>query len=439
MFSSILDLGVTRDGVVQRREFLKCLGVGLGASALTLGWRDLVMASADQLRRQGKSMILLWMDGGPCQFNTFNPKVGSDNQGPTKAISTKLPGIEFAEYWPKMAQMNDKIALIRSMQSKEAEHDRAIALVRTGYPPTPAIRYPTWGSVVARDREDAKFELPSFVRIGKPRILTRDVDAGVLGVRYAPFKIDDPTQLPPNLATKVSSDVLRRRLSLAGKFDGEFASAGGVEAVHEKQEVYDRTTRFVLSPRLSTLDLSREPEKLRDAYGRTTFGQGCLLARRLIEQGVSFVEVLSTGGRNDQGWDTHKKGFEDVPYLCAEVDPAWSTLLVDLEERGLLENTLVVWMGEFGRTPKLKTDGGRDHYPTGWLAAMSGAGVRTGQVIGATDKDGVAVTDRPVAVPDLFVSFCKVLGLKPGDEYVTSDKRPIKLVEGGSVIKELFS
>jgi hypothetical protein len=440
MFEPAIDLDVTRDGVVHRRDFLQRLGVTVGtAGALTFGWRDLLMASAKELRRQGKAMILLWMDGGPCQFNTFNPKIGSNNQGPAKAISTKVPGIEFAEFWPKTAQVMDKIALIRSMQSKEAEHDRAIALVRTGYPPSAAIRYPTWGSVVARDRERPEFELPSFVRIGKPRILTRDVDAGVLGVRYAPFKIDDPTKLPQNLASQVSTDVLNRRLKLAGKLDGEFARAGGEEAVHEKQEVYDRATRFVLSPRLSTLDLNREPDKLRDEYGRTTFGQGCLLARRLVEQGVSFVEVLSTGGRNDAGWDTHKKGFEDTPYLCNEVDPAYSTLLRDLEERGMLENTLVVWMGEFGRTPKLKTDGGRDHYPTGWLAALSGAGVRGGQVIGATDQDGVNITERPVTVPELFVTFCQVLGLNPHDEYITSDKRPIKLVEGGAVIKELFS
>jgi hypothetical protein len=438
MQHAIVDVGLVADGVVSRRGFLRTLVGGAAAGALQLGWRDLLMARAAELRKQGKSMILLWMDGGPSQFETFNPKVGSPNQGPCKAIDTSVPGVQFAEFWPRTARVMDKIALIRSMKSNEGAHDRAIALVRTGYPPSAAIRYPTFGSVVAMKRDDADFELPAFVRIGKPRISTRDVDQGVLGVKYASFNIDEAGKLPPNVASAVPPEVLQRRLALSGKFDDEFARAGGQESVKEKREIYGRAGRFVLSPRVGVFDLSREPEKLRDSYGRTNFGQGCLLARRLVEQGVSFVEVISTGDKNDAGWDTHGNGFRDTPNLCQEVDPAYSTLLTDLADRGLLDNTLVVWMGEFGRTPKLKADGGRDHYPTGWLAALSGGGVKTGQVIGATDKDGVQVTDRPVSVQDLFVTFCQILGFNPREEYTTSDGRPIRLVEGGTVVSELF-
>jgi len=440
MLQSIVDVGMTPAGTASRRGFLRTLlGGACAAGTLQLGWRDLLMARAADLRKQGKSMILLWMDGGPSQFETFNPKVGSPNQGPCQAIPTCVPGVHFAERWPRTAQVMDKLALIRSMKSTEAEHERAISLVRTGYPPLAAIRYPTWGSVVARQREDVNFDLPAFVRIGKPRIATRDVDAGVLGVKYASFKIDEPGKLPADATSGVSSEVLRRRLELAGRFDDEFAKNGGAEAVKEKRDVYDRTSRFVLSPRRGAFDLSRESDKLRDAYGRTTFGQGCLLARRLVEEGVSFVEVISTGGRNDQGWDTHKDGFKDTPYLCNEVDGAYATLLRDLDERGMLENTLVVWMGEFGRTPRFKTDGGRDHYANGWLAALAGGGVKGGRVIGATDKNGVEVTERPVSVQDLFVSFCHVLDIEAREEYTTSDQRPIKLVEGGKVVKELFA
>src|SRR5262249_32246328 len=408
MFHPIVDLGMSPQGVVSRRGFLRHLPAR--ATLAGPGWRALMMARAAELPHQGKAMILLWMDGGPSQFETFNPKPGSPNQGPAKAIPTCLPGVQFAEYWPQTAQVLDKIALIRSMKSKEAEHERAIALLRTGYPPLAAIRYPTFGSVVAMKRHNPGFDLPPFVRIGKPRIATRDVDSGVLGVKHAAFKIDEPGKLPPDVAPLVGSEVLQRRLNLAGKFDAEFANAGGQSSVKDKRDVYGAASRFVLSPRMKVFDLGREPDRLRDAYGRTTFGQGCLLARRLVEQGVSFVEVISTGSRNDQGWDTHKDGFKDQPPLCAEVDPAYATLLRDLDERGMLENTLVVWIGEFGRTPKLKPDGGRDHYATGWLTALSGGGVRGGRVIGATDKDGVDVTDRPVGVADLYVSFCKVLG-----------------------------
>jgi hypothetical protein len=408
------------------------------AGAVSLGWRDLLIAKAAELQQRGKSMILLWMDGGPSQFECFNPKVGSENQGPCKAIQTKLPGVEFAEFWPKMAQMADKIALIRSMVSNEADHFRAIKLVRTGYPISPTLHYPTWGSVVAHERFDEQFELPAFVRIGKPRIKTRDVNSGLLGAKYESFKVDVPGKIPDNVQPVVSSDVLNRRLALTEQLDAEFARTAAPGVVREKQATYEQTSRFVLSPKIEVFDLSREPDKLRDEYGRTTFGQGCLLARRLVEAGVSFVEVFGTGSRNDQGWDTHKTGFDDTPPLCAETDPAYATLLRELEERGLLENTLLVWMGEFGRTPKLKADGGRDHYAKGWLASLSGAGVKVGQVIGATDKDGVDVTERPVGVQDLFVTFCKCLGLDPRHEYYTPQEQPIHLVKGGEVVNELF-
>ena len=190
---------------------------------------------------------------------------------------------------------------------------------------------------------------------------------------------------------------------------------------------------------MSTFSLEDEPDSLRDAYGRTTFGQGCLLARRLVEVGVSFVEVFSQGSKNDAGWDTHKNGFRDTPNLCGEADAAFATLVTDLAQRGMLEDTLVVWMGEFGRTPKIKKDGGRDHYAKGWLTAMVGGGIQSGRVIGATDKDGLDVTERPVSVPDLYMTFCHCLNIDHAKEYVTSEDQPLKLVdEGGKPVTELF-
>ncbi|MFP6665830.1 MAG: DUF1501 domain-containing protein [Pirellulales bacterium] len=434
-----LSVGTTRDGVVSRRGFLRQLTAGgASAGAMTLGWRDMLIASAAELRKRGKSMILLWMDGGPSQFETFNPKPGSKNQGPAKSIQTAIPGVEFAEYWPQTSQVLDKIALIRSMNSNEADHFRAIKLVRTGYPINPTLAYPTWGSVVAHERFDPQFELPAFVRVGRPRIKTRDVNSGMLGAKYESFKVDEPGRIPDNVSPTVDVEVLRRRLALTDELDEEFARAGGRRAVDEKQAVYDRTSRFVLSPKVEAFDLSHEPDKLREAYGRNSFGQGCLLARRLVEQGVSFVEVFSTGGKKDAGWDTHQKGFEDTPHLCGETDPAYATLLTDMADRGLLENTLVVWMGEFGRTPKLKKDGGRDHYAKGWITCLSGAGVKVGQVIGATDKDGTKVTERPVGVQDLFVTFCHFLGLDPRHEYKTAEEQPTQLVKGGELVQELL-
>lgn len=439
MQRSFVNVQTDGTGVVGRRGFLKRLGIGaMAAGAAQLSWRDLLIAQAGELRKHGKSMILLWMDGGPSQFETFNPKPGSANQGPTKPIETNVPGVMFSEDWPHTARVMDKIALIRSMQSGEADHFRAIKLVRTGYKINPAIPYPTWGSVVALEREDPQFDLPAFVRVGKPRIKTRDVNSGVLGARYESFKIDHPGKLPADVKPVVQPDVLKRRLALAAKFDDQFRQAGGQKAVDEKREVYERTSRFVLSPLMETFNLDSEPASLRDAYGRGDFGQGCLLARRLVEAGVGFVEVFSSGTANDQGWDTHKRGFLENPDLAGETDSGYATLLTDLADRGMLDNTLVVWMGEFGRTPKFKKEGGRDHYATGWITCLSGGGVQGGQVIGATDKDGVKVTDRPVGVQDLFVSFCHVLGMDPREEYITDFNQPLKLVEGGELIEELF-
>jgi len=437
---SFVNVRTTSDGgVVGRRGFVKQLMAGTTAGVIGLSWRDLLVAQAEELRKQGKAMILLWMDGGPSQFETFNPKTGSANQGPVEAINTVVPGIQIAQDWTKTAQVMDKIALIRSMSSGEADHFRAIKLVRTGYPINPVIPYPTWGSVVAREYQNPEFDLPAFVRVGKPRIKTRDVNSGVLGAKYESFKIDTPGELPPDLKPTVSTDVLQRRLALSSQLDDEFARSGIQTAAREKRDVYDRTSRFVLSSLLKTFRLDEEPANLREAYGSSPFGQGCLLARRLVESGVSFVEVFSAGTQNDQGWDTHKNGIKENAVLAAETDAGYATLLTDLEQRGLLEDTLVVWMGEFGRTPKLKPDGGRDHYAEGWVTCLSGAGVKMGQVIGATDADGVKVTDRPLKVQDLYVTFCHLLGMNPHDEYVTAQNQPLKLVEGGKLIDELLA
>lgn len=442
MIRPFLHAWTDEKGFAGRRDFLKTISLGAGTvAAAHISWRDLMIAKAQELRKLGRSMILLWMDGGPSQFESFNPKPGSENQGPAKTISTKLPGIAFAEFWPKVAQVADKISFIRSMSTGEADHFRAIKLVRTGYPINPTIAYPTWGSVVSLERYNAAFELPAFVRIGKPRIKTRDVNSGVLGARHEAFRIEEPGTLPADVVPRMETSVLNRRLALADALDAEFAKSGerAAKVVQDKKDVYDQTSRFITSPKLKVFRLDVEPESLKEAYGRTTFGQGCLLARRLVEAGVSFVEVFSHGSKNDAGWDTHNQGFRDTPNLCAEADPGFATLVTDLHQRGMLKNTLVVWMGEFGRTPKIKPDGGRDHYAKGWITAMAGGGVKPGVVLGATDKDGLDVTERPVGVSDLYVTFCHSMSIDPEDEYYTPENQPLKLVkEGGKLITELF-
>ena len=266
------------EGVVSRRGFMRrslAAGVGcaLAARLAAICWSP----RPPSCGRAGKSMILLWMDGGPSQFDTFNPKPGSANQGPAWPSTPSCPACRSPSIGRRRRTVMDKIALIRSMVSSEKEHDRAIALVRTGYPPSPAIRYPTWGSIVAHAaRASSTADLPSFVRIGKPRITTRDVDAGVLGVQLQPVQDRRSRAACRRTCARVAPEVVRRRLALAERLDGAVRHDGGAAAVAEKRQVYDRTARLVLSPRVGAFDLSDEPETLRDAYGRTQFWPGLL-------------------------------------------------------------------------------------------------------------------------------------------------------------------
>jgi hypothetical protein len=216
------------------------------------------------------------------------------------------------------------------------------------------------------------------------------------------------------------------------ELEEDFAKDGGARLVEDHSSVYGSASEMVLSPRLKAFDLSAEKDDLRDRYGRNAFGQGCLLARRLVEQGVTFIEVDSGG------WDTHRDNFDGVKRLAGTVDPAFGTLVTDLKERGLLERTLVIWLGEFGRTPRINGNTGRDHYPRCFNAAVAGAGIKGGQVIGASTADGTSVKDRPVQVADLFCSFCHALKINPRKENLTPESRPLKIVDGGKVVSELF-
>jgi len=428
-------------GAVTRRSFLRA-GAGLAASGATGLWHALALAQEDAARRAGKRLILLWMDGGPSQYETFAPKLGSPRQGPTQAISTSVPGVAIAEHWPRMATRMHELAVLGSMTGGPTDHDRAIQYVRTGYERNPSIAYPTFGSVVAWQREDAVAELPAFVRIGKARadFPSRNPDAGVLGARFNPLLAREPGQLPPDVARQVPEEVLRRRLAFAGRL-ADVAGQDSALAQRDRafRDVQSRAARMSLGREIEAFDLERESPSTREAYGPTPFGQGCLLARRLVERGVSFIEVMSAEG--SEGWDTHKgEAFKSNARLSEMVDVGMAALIQDLKVRGLLEDTLVVWMGEFGRTPGFNDDGGgRDHYSQAWIAAVAGGGVQGGRFLGATDADGIEVTDRPITVPDLMVTFCHVLGLDPRAEYVTHDARPVKIAEQGKVIHELFA
>jgi hypothetical protein len=428
---SLLHVQTNRDGVVNRRAFLRTVGAGV-AVAGTLGWKEAVTLQAEELRKQGLGCILLFMNGGPSQFETFDPKPGVSNGGPTKAISTAAPGIQIADNWPNIAKQMKDIALIRSMTNKEGAHPRAVYQLHTGYVPAGGVQHPAFGALAAKELGLPDFDLPYFVSIGNR--FNNTTGAGFLGMKYAPFIVADATRMPNNsqLPAGVSNERFSRRLDLMRDLETDFADAGAARAVTEHQSVYHNAANIVTSPRLKAFDLAKEKDGLRDRYGRNAFGQGCLLARRLVESGVTFVEVEMGG------WDTHQDNFERTKTLSDTTDKAFAALIADLTERGMLNRTLVVWMGEFGRTPRINGQNGRDHYPRVFSVALAGGGVRGGQVIGSSSGDGTDVKSRPVTVPDLFCSFCQALKINPRKQNIGPLERPLKIVDGGDAVKELF-
>lgn len=425
-FQTCVDVRVGDHGAVSRRGFLRTLA-GAGTVLAGMRWRDRLGAYADEIRKQGKACIFLWMSGGPSQFETLDPKPGADTQGPTKAIATSVDGIQIAEHMPNFARLLKELAVIRSMTSKEGNHGRATYLFHTCYPPSGGIVHPGFGANVAKELGREDFDLPRVVSISGP-----GGGSSFLGVKYAPFVITDPTRPPDNLATPVPPDRLERRLELMKKLEASQERTGAAELVRDHQSLYKEAARMMLSPRNSAFDLQREPEREHEAYGKSAYGKGCLLARRLIEAGVPFVEVQASG------WDTHAKELNTLKNLIPPIDQATAALVHDLKDRGLLERTLVIWMGEFGRTPLMNPQAGRDHYPKAFSAALAGAGIKGGQVIGATDPKGIEVVDHPVSVSDLFCTFCKALGIDPRHENASNVGRNIKIVEEGKPVEELF-
>jgi hypothetical protein len=443
-----------------RRAFLR---TGAVSTAITMsGWFGNLARAADQSRpRSQRACILLWMNGGPSQMDTFDPKPGHDNGGAVKGIDTKTAGIRISEHFPELAKRSDKLAIIRGMSTKEADHGRGSYLMRTGRVPGGPIRYPAIGSFVGKELDRPDAELPCFVSIAPFRFLSPEAyGPGFLGPRYAPLVVAENgiNGLNPSgnsdiarllkvqdldLPAGVSADRGVARADFRDGLDSEFLIDHPGAPGEGHRTAYRRANTLMRSAAVKAFDLTEEKDALRDKYGHNLFGQGCLLARRLVERGVPFVEVTlssAPGVNNGIGWDTHGDNFESVKKLCGVLDPAWSTLMDDLSDRGLLDTTTIVWMGEFGRTPKINPQKGRDHWATSWSTVVAGGGITGGQVIGKTSPDGMEVADRPVVVPDLLATVCKAIGLNPSKQNDSLVGRPIRLVEPTAApIKEVLS
>lgn len=410
-----------------RRDLLKVFSGGAAASLLS-AFAGRSEAEPKRPSPKAKACIVLWLNGGPSHIDSFDPKPGSPNAGKFKAIKTRIKGVEFSEHLPRLAEDANKIAVVRSMSSKEGNHLRAKHLVHTGYSPTPTLAHPSLGAWVASRLGDKQAALPPFVSLGGP-----SAPAGFLGVQNGPFVV--PSIKDPLANVKAQPFVQggrgESRVGLLANLDKGFAERQHDPKIDGRVSVYSQAVRLMKSEELAAFDLSIESERTHKIYGDSDFGRGCLMARKLVQSGVNLVEVTL------DGWDTHKDGFTRLEKLLGTLDLALSGLLTDLQANKLLDSTLVLCLGEFGRTPKLNDTDGRDHYPQAWSAVLAGGGIKGGTVHGATDADGAKV-DKATSVPDLLATAMTLLGLDPSESVGTPAGRPISLTDMGSPIRSIM-
>jgi uncharacterized protein (DUF1501 family) len=405
---------------LNRRTFLKATGLA-GLSWLT-PVSHLLARQAEQSRAPAQSIILLWLAGGPSQLETFDPHPGSEAAGGTRAIPTAVKGIELAEGFEQLADQMGHVALVRSMMSKEGDHERGTYLMKTGYRPDPTVVHPSIGAICCHELPAGKTDIPRHISILPSQWPGR---GGFLGDEFDAFKTDDPAQKIADLAPQVPSERDRRRVADLDVVERAFARGrqDRVGATLHRETV--QSARVMMSSeQLQAFEVNREPEALRRAYGDTPFGRGCLAARRLIEVGVRCVEVTLNG------WDSHADNHNIQRARVAELDPPFAALLRDLKERGLLRRTVVLCMGEFGRTPQINRLGGRDHWPNGFSVALAGGALRCGQAIGATDPEGKKNPVDPVTVGDVHATVLKALGIDPHKVMTSPIGRTTKLSDG---------
>jgi uncharacterized protein (DUF1501 family) len=413
--------------MTSRRRFLElAAGAALAAGFASPFSRRFARANAGK-QANAKACILLYMVGGPSQLDTFDPKPAID--GGVKAIATNVSGIRLAERLPLLAKQTDKLAIIRSLSSAEGNHERARHLMHTGYAPAGGVSHPALGSIVAAERSHGP--LPGYVSINGP-----GASAGFLGAGHAPFAVINPTKQVRNLAPEpragISTARVDERIALWRELEDGFAAGRDSQIVRGQRSVGEQAVAMMKASQIEAFDVAKESSKTRERFGAHSFGTGCLMARRLVEQGVPFVEVMQ------RGWDTHTEHDERTDKLTRELDQGMSALLADLDSRGLLESTLVVWVGDFGRTPWLNARGGRDHYPAVTPAVLAGGGIEAGKTIGSTNKDGRKVASGAATVADLFHTVAEVLGLEPDEKRISRAGRPITTVDdAGSSIPGL--
>ena len=427
------DRPATRHVTLHRRAALKFGGL-VGAGWLTslagvLARRADAAAAADASRPAAQSLIVLWLAGGPSQLETFDPQPGGRIGGETRAIATAVKGLQLADGLERVAEQMASLAIVRSLVSKEGDHQRGTYLVKTGYRPDPTAVHPAIGAICCHELPAAGTDIPRHISILSNQWSAR---GGFLGDQFDAFQAGDPAEKVADVVPRVSEERLAARLADLDVLEEGFARGrrAAVDATLHLSRVRD-ARRMMTSEQLAAFDVSKESVELRAAYGETPFGRGCLAARRLVEVGSRCVEITL------DGWDSHANNHEVHRRLKDILDPALATLIQDLQRRELWDRTVVLVAGEFGRTPAINRLGGRDHWTHGFSVVLAGGPIRGGQTIGQTDPSGSREVASPHSIADVHATILTALGIDPKRELVSPVGRPLKLAEG-TVMNEIL-
>lgn len=426
-----------------RRHFLQHMA---GASAMALPAMNFVntlRANTDALKKNHKAAIMLWMSGGPSTMDIWDLKPGAPTGGKFKPIATS-GNAQICEHMPTLAKQMHHMAIIRSMSTREADHNRGRYYMHTGYVPNPSIEHPSYGAVISHEliSQVPDLQIPPFVSVGGG-----SVGPGFLGMSYAPFVVDSNGQVR-NLNMGMDMNRLTDRMAYLDQLEKGFVSQNRGDLPNDHMKILKKTVDLMTSKQMEAFKVDSEDAKTKERYGITAgagsqmgmarantagFARGCLMARRLVETGVPFVEV------DLGGWDNHANIFTTLEGRLPGLDQAMSALVEDLEQRGMLQDTAIIWMGEFSRTPRINGNTGRDHWARSWSVVVGGAGMKGGQAIGATNEDGTQVITDPYTSQDVMASVLKALGVSLETTFTSKNNRPMKIANSGRVIKELFA
>jgi uncharacterized protein (DUF1501 family) len=413
-----------------RRHFMSHLAGATAMVGPSLMMGQTIRAHADELKKRGKSCILMWMGGGPSTIDMWDMKPGAATGGPFRPIST-AGDLQICEHLPKTAKVMNHLSVIRSMSTREADHGRGRYYMHTGYVPDPNMEHPGLGSVIAHETFDQRtgLDIPPVVSVG-----SGSVGPGFLGMAWAPFTVNSNGDVRNLRMNGMDDATLQKRLQMLSLVEEGFVKQNRGPAAMDHAKILQKTVNLMTSDQMKAFRVREEPSQMTELYGDNNFGKGCLLARRLVEAGVPFIEV------DYGGWDNHQNIFPTLADTkLPVVDQAMSGLVIDLEQRGLLKDTTIVWMGEFGRTPRINGNTGRDHWARGWSVVVGGGGIKGGLAVGQTNSEGTGVDSEPYSSEDLMATICRAMGISLETTFQSKSGRPMKIANSGKLIKEVLA